>query len=140
MLKIIEKFEHVINWVLLVMLALVIVLTTIDLGWIILQDALTPPVLLLDVRELLDLFGLFLLVLIGMELLSTVKSYITKKTIHVEVVLAVGIIAIARKVIILEPKEMDALTLIGIAAIIFALTIGYYFVKLSTHKKTPTPD
>jgi len=140
MLKIIEKFEHVINWVLLVMLALVVVLTTIDLGWIILQDVLTPPVMLLEVRELLDLFGLFLLVLIGMELLSTVKSYITKKTVHVEIVLAVGIIAIARKVIILEPKEMDALTLIGIAAIIFALTIGYYFVKLSAGKKTPTPD
>jgi len=140
MLKIIEKFEHVINWVLLMMLALVVVLATIDLGWLILQDILTPPVMLLEVGELLDLFGVFLLVLIGMELLSTVKSYITKKTVHVEIVLAVGIIAIARKVIILEPKEMDALTLIGIAAIIFALTIGYYFVKLGAQKKTPAPD
>lgn len=135
MLKIIEKFEYVINWVLLVMLALVVVLATIDLGWIILQDILTPPVMLLEVGELLELFGIFLLVLIGMELLHTVKSYITKKTVHVEIVLAVGIIAIARKVIILEPKEMDALTLIGIAAIIFALTIGYYFVKLGAQKK-----
>ena len=138
--KIIEKFEHVINWVLLVMLALVVVLAIIDLGWIILKDILTPPVLLLEVGELLELFGVFLLVLIGMELLSTVKSYITKKTVHVEIVLAVGIIAIARKVIILEPKEMDALTLIGIAAIIFALTSGYYLVKLSPQKKTPPTD
>ena len=49
-------------------------------------------------------------------------------------VLLVGIIAIARKVVILEPKTMDALTLIGIAAIIFALTSGYYFVKLAARK------
>ena len=139
MLKVIEKFEHVINVVLLVMLAIVVLLATIDLGWIIVKDILTPPVLLLDVDELLELFGAFLLVMIGVELLNTVKTYLTKKTIHVEVVLLVGIIAIARKVVILEPKTMDALTLIGIAAIIFALTAGYYFVKLAS-RKASRPD
>ena len=131
MLKLTEKFERVINVALLAMLALVVLLATVDLGWIILKDILTPPVLLLDVDELLELFGAFLLVMIGLELLDTVKIYITQKTIHVEVVLLVGIIAIARKVVILEPKGMDALTLIGIAAIIFSLTLGYYFVKLA---------
>jgi uncharacterized membrane protein (DUF373 family) len=138
MLKTIEKFEHIINLGLLVMLALVVVLATIDLGWMIVKGVLTPPVLLLDVGELLDLFGAFLLVLIGVELLNTIKIYVTKKAIHVEVILAVGIIAIARKVVILEPKEMDALTLLGIAAIIFALTIGYYVVKLA-HKNGTDP-
>ena len=121
------------------MLAIVVLLATIDLGWIILKDILTPPVLLLDVSVLLDLFGAFLLVMIGVELLDTVKIYLTKKTIHVEVVLLVGIIAIARKVVILEPKGMDPLTLIGIAAIIFALTFGYYFVKLAA-RKARRPD
>ena len=131
MLKIIEKFERVINVTLLALLAVVVLLATVDLGWVILKDLLTPPMFLLDVDELLELFGAFLLVMIGLELLDTVKIYITQKTIHVEVVLLVGIIAIARKVVILEPKGMDALTLIGIAAIIFSLTLGYYFVKLA---------
>ena len=139
MLKIIEKFERIINVALLVMLALVLLLATVDLGWIILKDIMTPPVLLLDVEELLELFGAFLLVMIGLELLDTVKIYITQKTIHVEVVLLVGIIAIARKVVILEPKTMEPLTLIGIAAIIFALTVGYYFVKLAA-RKASRPD
>ena len=134
MLKIIEKFEIIINVALLAMLAIVVLLATIDLGWIIVKDVMTPPVLLLEVDELLELFGAFLLVMIGVELLDTVKIYITKKTIHVEVVLLVGIIAISRKVVILEPRTMDALTLIGIAAIIFALTIGFYFVKLAARK------
>ena len=116
------------------MLAIVVLLATIDLGWIIVKDVMTPPVLLLEVDELLELFGAFLLVMIGVELLDTVKIYITKKTIHVEVVLLVGIIAISRKVVILEPKTMEPLTLIGIAAIIFALTVGYYFVKLAARK------
>jgi uncharacterized membrane protein (DUF373 family) len=139
MLKNFEKFEHVINIALLLMLILVVVLATIDLGWMIVKGVLTPPVLLLEVGELLELFGAFLLVLIGVELLNTIKIYVTKKAIHVEVILAVGIIAIARKVVILEPKEMDALTLLGIAAIIFALTIGYYVVKLAHKKAAPAP-
>lgn len=131
MLKLTEKVERAINGALLVILTLVVLLATVDLGWIILKDILTPPLFLLDVAELLELFGAFLLVLIGLELLDTIKVYITRKTIHVEVVLLVGIIAIARKVVTLEPKEMDALTLIGIAAIISSLTVGYYFVKLA---------
>ena len=129
MLKILSKFEYVLNGTLLFMLAFVVLLATIDLGWIIVKDILTPPLFLLEADELLELFGAFLLVLVGMELLNMVKAYITEKTVHVEVALVVAIIAIARKVVILEPKELDGLTLVGIAAIIFALTVGYYFVK-----------
>ena len=129
MLKILSKFEYVLNGTLLFMLAFVVLLATIDLGWIIVKDILTPPLFLLEVDELLELFGAFLLVLVGMELLNMVKAYITEKTVHVEVTLVVAIIAIARKVVILEPKGLDGLTLVGIAAIIFALTAGYYFVK-----------
>jgi len=136
MLKALEKFLKVINVALLLMMAFVVLLATIDLGWLIMKDVLTPPVLLLNIDELLDLFGVFLLVLIGIELMNTVKTYIMQKTVHVEVVMMVGIIAIARKVVILEPKEMDALTLIGIAAIILALTAGYYFIRIGGRKST----
>lgn len=136
-LKLTEKFERVINMALLAMLALVVLLATVDLGWLIVKDLLTPPVALLDVDELLELFGAFLLVMIGLELLDTVKIYITQKTMHVEVVLLVAIIAIARKAVILEPKRMDALTMLGIAAIIVSLTVGYYFVKLATRNERP---
>ena len=79
MIKNIEKFERVINITLLFMLALVVLLATIDLGWIIVKDILTPTVIPLEVEELLELFGVVLLVMIGIELLNTVKTYITEK-------------------------------------------------------------
>ena len=139
MMKFFAKFETVINVTLLVMLAIVVVLATVDLGWLIIKDILSPPILLLDIAELLELFGAFLLVMIGLELLGTVKTYITKNTIHVEVVLLVAIIAIARKVVILEPKELDGAGLLGIAAIILALTAGYYLVRLG-RRRAPMPD
>lgn len=138
MLKLISKFERLINGTLLVMLALVVLLATVDLGWIIIKDMLTPPVMLLEVSELLELFGAFLLVLVGMELLNMVKAYITEKTVHVEVTLVVGIIAVARKVVILEPKDMDGPTLLGIAAIILSLTLGYYLMKRAGRRTPPS--
>ncbi len=76
--------------------------------------------------------GLFMLVVIGIELLETImKTYITQGQPHYEVVLSVAIIAISRKVIILDLKEVDSLILIGIASIVVALTVGYFLMKRS---------
>lgn len=128
-MKYLEKVERVIVLSLLAMMVSVVLLSTGELGWLIIKDIITPPVFLLDIDELLDVFGMFLLVLIGVELLETVKMYLTNKTVHVEVVFTVAMIAIARKVIILDVKELSSLTLIGIGVIIFALSAGYYLVR-----------
>jgi hypothetical protein len=45
-------------------------------------------------------------VLIGVELLETLKAYVGKDVIHVRVVLEVALIAMARKVIIEEPNNV----------------------------------
>jgi uncharacterized membrane protein (DUF373 family) len=136
MLTFIKKFERMIVTALVVMMGLTILLATIDLAWLIIKDVITPPVILLDINELLDIFGLFLLVLLGIELISTLKTYLTENEVHVEVVFAVALIAIGRKVIILDVKELSSLSLIGIASIILSLSIGYFLVKRTLHGKT----
>jgi uncharacterized membrane protein (DUF373 family) len=134
-MKYLEKVERVIVLSLLVMMVSVVFLSTVELGWLIIIDIITPPVFLLDIDELLDVFGMFLLVLIGVELLETVKMYLTKKTVHVEVVFTVAMIAIARKVIILDIKEVSSLTLIGIGTIIVALSAGYYLLTTKRNRE-----
>jgi len=132
MFDILKKYEKIMIQSLMVMMAIVLGLATIDLGWLIIRDITQPPYLLLSVEQLLEIFGLFMLVIIGIELLETImKTYITQDLPHYEVVLSVAIIAIARKVIILDVKELDAMTLIGIAAIAAALTFGYFLMKRS---------
>ena len=59
--------------------------------------------------------------LIAVELLDTMKAYITENVIHVEVVVLLAIIAIARKVILLDPTGTDGTELIGIGVIIVGL-------------------
>jgi len=135
MLPFLRKFERFIITCLIIMMVVVILCATIELGWLIVKDVITAPVLLLEIEELLDIFGLFLLVLIGIELIGTLKTYLTENEIHVEVVFMVALIAIGRKVIILDVKELSSLTLIGIAAIIISLSVGYYFFKRSKREK-----
>jgi uncharacterized membrane protein (DUF373 family) len=132
MFSILKKFEKVMIQALMVMMAIVLLLTTLDLGWLIVKDIINPPYIFLSVAQLLEIFGLFMLVVIGIELLETImKTYITSDQPHYEVVLSVAIIAIARKVIILDLKEVESLSLVGIASIIIALTAGYFLMKKS---------
>lgn len=128
--------ERIIVFALIIMMTSVLLLTTVDLGWLIVRDILSSPMFLLEVEELLDIFGFFLLVLIGVELLETIKAYFDEHVVHAEVVLEVAMIAIARKVITLEVKEMASLTLVGIGAIIVALAVAFYFVKRTTTSYT----
>ncbi len=135
MLDLLKKYEKIMIQILMVMIAIVLGLAIIDLGWTIIKDIHKSQYLLLDVNDLLDLFGLFMLVLIGIELLETImKTYCSPGQPHYEVVLSVAIIAIARKVIILDIKKLDSMTLIGIASIIIALTVGYYLMKAAGAK------
>jgi uncharacterized membrane protein (DUF373 family) len=130
MLPLIKNFEKIIIRVLVVLMAFVLLLSTVELAWVIIKDIITPPIFLLEIDELLEIFGLFMLVLIGIELLETIaKTYMAESVDHAQIVMAVAIIAIARKVIILDVKDLSGLALVGIAAIILALSIGYYLIK-----------
>ncbi len=129
------------------MLVVVMVLSTIHLGVLIFEEIMKPPRFLIPVQGLLNIFGYFLLVLIGVELIETLKAYVKKDAIHVRVVLEVALIAMARKVIIEEPNEVPSLTLFGIAALILALGIASYFERQAKrgshgerHLVTQPPD
>jgi uncharacterized membrane protein (DUF373 family) len=111
------------------MLVVVMGLSTIHLGVLICQEIWKPPRFLIPVQGLLEVFGYFLLVLIGVELMETLKAYVRKDAIHIRVVLEVALIAMARKVIIEEPNNVPSLTLFGIAALILALGIAFYFER-----------
>jgi uncharacterized membrane protein (DUF373 family) len=124
-------FEKFVYGVLMLLLAIVVVMSVIELArqlWNYMSD-LTP--MFLEQGELLHLLGMFLLVLIAVELLDTMKAYFRENAIHVEVVLLLAIIAIARKVILLEPSTAQGIEMIGIGIIIVGLAAGYFLIKRS---------
>ena len=136
--KILKKFEHYVVIGLLAMMALVVFLSTVELAVVIVERMLdgTPKFFLLDITDMLEIFGFFMMILIGLELIETIKVYIVEESIHIEIICLVAIVAITRKVIILDLYKLPPVTLLGIAAIILALSIGYFFLKKALNEKT----
>ena len=138
-----RKFEMGIVLALALLMALVVLVSTFEFFLLIIGDLIAPPYFQLGLDQLLDIFGLFLMILLGLELLETVKAYLREDVFHVEVVMMVAIIALARKVIILDIKNIPGDRLVGLALIIAALSGGYYFLKKLYHqalKKETAPD
>lgn len=131
-----KKFEKLVTLILMGMMIVVVTLSVADLGWLLMRDIMSPPIALLDEGELLDLFGFFLLVLIGIELLETLKAYVRDRQFRAEVIMLVALIAISRKIIILDVRSLPSMTLVGIAALIVALGITYYLMRRS-HDEEP---
>jgi uncharacterized membrane protein (DUF373 family) len=129
--RILDIFEKVVIFSLIAMMVIVIILSTVDLGQTIFVDIVNPPDILINTNELLDIFGAFMLILIGVELLETIKAYLSEHVIHVDIVLNVALIAVARKIIIIDVKEYSALSLVAIAAIVITLAGAYYLQKIA---------
>jgi uncharacterized membrane protein (DUF373 family) len=135
MTKYVHLFERVVTVALAVMMMIVVLLAVLELGWIVVKDVVSPPVVFLEIDELIEIFGAFFLVLIGVELLETIKAYISEGVVRVEVVVLVAMIALARKVIVFDSaKDGSPITLIGIAAALLALAVAHRLVK-----RAPTP-
>ncbi|ABS55750.1 hypothetical protein Mboo_1232 [Methanoregula boonei 6A8] len=131
MIEEINKFERIVYTILIILLGAVLVCAIAELIWTFIGDLFNPGISLLDNKEIVAVLGSFLLVLITVELLDTMKAYIVENVIHVEVVVLLAIIAIARKVILLDPTSIpsDSGELVGIGIIIVGLAAAYYLIK-----------
>ena len=127
-----EHFEHGIVAILLAVMMLAILAATVELVWSFFEGL---PKLFTDVEYVMKVFGMVFTVLIGLELLETIRTVSSKEELHVEVVFLVAMIAVARKVILLKVKEPEDFVLpLGIGAVILALAVGFYLVKLAYRK------
>lgn len=133
-----RKLEKLIIASLMLMMAVVVVLATVELAWLIIKDVTTPPLLILEINELLEIFGVFLLVMIGLELLETIQIYYTDRVIRLEVVMVVALIAVSRKVIVLDYKELSSMTLTHVAALVAALAFAFFLVRKTRRLRPET--
>jgi len=129
MQELVEKFERFIYGALIAMLIVLLLFAIAELAWTLFTNLTNIPFLLLENHELVSILGVFLLVLIGVELLDTMLAYFRDNTIHVEIVVLLALIAISRKVILLDPAATDPLELIGIGIIVVGLAAAYYLIK-----------
>ena len=121
----------------LILMTVIVAISIVELGIILYLDLFDPTddVLFLEIDELFRVFGFFFIILIGFELIETVEMYFKDNIIHAEVVLLVAVIAVSRKVILLDLEKYDPLAIIGLGIIIIALGGCYSLIKLSYRGK-----
>jgi uncharacterized membrane protein (DUF373 family) len=110
-------------------MSLILIFATLELAYSLSKGFFAAGTFIISLDTLLDTFGGFLLILIGIELLETIKIYLKQNIVHVEVVVLVAIIALARKVVILKTEELTLEVTAGIGFLTLALSIAYYLIK-----------
>ena len=82
-----------------------------------------------DLHPLMQrVFGGVLIVVLGLELIETLKVYFKEHKVRVEVIMIVSLIAVARHVIQVDYAHLTGLQLVGIGALILSLAGGYFLV------------
>lgn len=126
------------SFIVLILMTIIVAIAILELGIVLYTDLFDPTddVLFLEIDELFRIFGFFFIILIGFELVETVEMYFKDNVIHAEVVLLVAVIAVSRKVILLDLEKYDPIAIIGLGIIIIALGLCYWLIKVSYRSKS----
>lgn len=132
-LSLIKKTETLVSKVLsiamlVVLLAAIAELCIFLVREIVLNNKLADPDQFFT-ATLLSIFGLFLNILIALELLENITAYLRKHAVQLELVIVTSLTAVARKIIIFDFNKTSGLDLIALALAIFALSISYWLVR-----------
>lgn len=141
-----ERGKRLVAGVLLVMMFVVLVIAVIELIWVPLA-AVVPGLpravsggVLMSEAQMLEAFGVFLSVLIALELMETVEVYFKDHEVHAEIVVLVALIAIARKVVLLDLHDYSPWTIMALAALFIGLGAAYVAVRWMGPRSGRTPD
>jgi uncharacterized membrane protein (DUF373 family) len=131
LLSLYQRFEHIVVLFLTALIAVVIVaaLWTLSLKilfGLVLSGSLDPS----DYSAFQAVFGMILTVIIALEFKKSLLVLAERRDTVVQIrsVVMIALLAICRKVIILDLTETDALHVLAFAAAIFALGIVYWLV------------
>jgi uncharacterized membrane protein (DUF373 family) len=118
--------------VLAVLMVFIIAWGTLDIIWVLYQRLRTPPYFLLNISDILATFGAFIAVMIAIELFLNIVLYLRDDIIHVRLVVATALMAIARKVIVFDFKEINPQYIYATGAVVLALGVAYWLVSKSS--------
>ena len=137
-LYIVENMEVLASKALSVAMIVVIIIAIIDLFFYLLfflESHLFVSSMGKFNKTLFTTFGLFLNILIALEILENITAYLRKHVVQVELVIVTSLIAVARKIILLDLKTTTGTHVIGLGISILALSISYWIVRRSNRKK-----
>ncbi len=126
----IDQLEGFVSKVLSIVMSVVILVAVVDLIILLSTELFTAPFGFFN-KTLFEIFGLFLNILIALEILENITAYLRKHVVQVELVIVTSLIAVARKIIILDLEKTTGIEIIGLAIAILALSLSYWIIRRS---------
>ncbi len=115
------------------LMVLVIIWGIGDVIYVLYQRLLEAPILLLNINDIFYTFGAFMAVLIAVEIFINIRLYLEANVFPVRLVVATALMAIARKVIVLDVEKLSANYIFAIAATVIALGVTYWLMGKDNH-------
>ena len=134
-LWLLKKTIHYSLKILAVLMILLIVSGVVDVGWTLYQRLLSPPRFILTIGDILATFGAFMVVLIAIEIFQNIILYLRDDVIHVKIVLATALMAVARKIIILDYDELNSMYVFATGLVLIATGLTYYLIHKIPEKE-----
>uniref|UniRef100_A0A832H595 Phosphate-starvation-inducible E-like protein n=1 Tax=Oscillatoriales cyanobacterium SpSt-402 TaxID=2282168 RepID=A0A832H595_9CYAN len=131
-----DRFEGIVAKVLSIAMVVVIIAAIADLIVFLINDLFVTEPFGRFATTLTAVFGLFLNVLIALEILENITAYLKNHTIQAELVVVTSLIAVSRKIIILDLEKTTGIDLIALAAAILALAISYWIIRRVNDRST----
>ena len=114
--------------VLAVLMVVTILWGVVDVISVLYNQVFMPSFLELRARDIIVAFGAFLAVLIAIEIFMNITLYLRDDVVHVRLVIATALMAIARKVIIFDFEKIEPMYILATAAVVSALGIVYWLM------------
>ncbi len=131
LLDLYEKFEKIICIVLSVFVALIILYATYKLGYHIVELFFKKGLDPVEHKSFKMVFGMIMVVLIALEFKHSIVKVIVdnESIVQVKTVLLIAILAISRKMIILDIKATPYPTIFSLAAVLLSLGVVYWLMR-----------
>jgi uncharacterized membrane protein (DUF373 family) len=132
LLSLYQRFEHVVVTILTGLIAVIVVVAVWTLSLkvlfgLVLSGGVDPS----DYPAFQAVFGMIFTVIIALEFKKSLLVVAERRDTVVQIrsVVMIALLAVCRKVIILDPTETDALHILALAAAILALGIVYWLIR-----------
>src|ERR1700687_620911 len=132
LLSLYQRFEHIIVHVLTALIAVIVVVAVWNLSLkilfgLVLSGSLDPS----DYSVFQAVFGMILTVIIALEFKKSLLVIAERRdnVVQIRSVVMIALLAICRKVIILDLRETDTSQVFALAAAILALGIVYWLIR-----------
>ncbi|EIC21424.1 phosphate-starvation-inducible PsiE family protein [Thiorhodovibrio frisius] len=115
-----------------IMMVITIVWGVLEVGYALYSQLLAPAVTDLRINDIVVIFGAFLSVLIAIEIFVNITLYLRDDVVHVKLVIATALMAIARKVIVFDFEKLTPMYILATAAVVLALGLVYWLMDRQT--------